>query len=97
MVYFIKPLRANELGPAIELAIARFQEFVALRKENKDLKKNLDAGKIIERAKGILMNTQRLTEAEAFAAMKRKSMDNRKPMVEIAQAMLLAEEIAKGA
>jgi response regulator NasT len=96
MAYLMKPLRANELRPAIEIAIARFQEFVALQKENENLKKTLEARKTIERAKGILMKTQRLTEAQAFAAIKRKSMDSRKPMVEIARAILLAEEIAKG-
>jgi response regulator NasT len=96
MAYLMKPLRPNELRPAIEIAIARFQEFVALQKENENLKRTLEARKTIERAKGILMKTQRLSEAQAFAAIKRKSMDSRKPMVEIARAILLAEDIAKG-
>jgi response regulator NasT len=95
MGYLLKPLRECELRPAIELAIARFQEFVTLQKENEDLKKNLEARKIIERAKGILMENQRLTEAAAFALIKRKSMDTRTPMAEIAQAIVLAEEITK--
>jgi response regulator NasT len=95
MGYLLKPLRECELRPAIELAIARFQEFVTLQKENEDLKTTLAARKIIERAKGILMESQRLTEADAFALIKRKSMDTRKPMAEIAQAIVLAEEITK--
>jgi len=96
MGYLVKPLRASELAPAIELAIAHFEEFIALRKENDNLKKTLEARKIIERAKGILMANQGLSEADAFALIKRKSMDMRKPMAEIAQAPVLSDEFAKG-
>jgi AmiR/NasT family two-component response regulator len=95
MGYLVKPLRGSELAPAIELAIAHFEEFIALRKENDNLKKTLEARKIIERAKGILMENQGLSEADAFALIKRKSMDMRKPMAEIAQAIVLSAEIAK--
>jgi response regulator NasT len=96
MGYLVKPLRGAELAPAIELAVAHFEEFIALRKENDNLKKTLEARKIIERAKGILMANQGLSEADAFALIKRKSMDMRKPMAEIAQALLLSDEIANG-
>ena len=96
MGYLVKPLRGSELAPAIELAIAHFEEFVALREENDNLKKTLEARKIIERAKGILMANQGLSEADAFALIKRKSMDLRKPMAEIAQALVLPDELAKG-
>ncbi len=96
MGYLIKPLRGSELAPAIELAVAHFEEFIALRKENDNLKKTLEARKIIERAKGILMANQGLSEADAFALIKRKSMDMRKPMAEIAQALVLSDELAKG-
>ena len=96
MGYLIKPLREGELLPAIELAISHFQEFVALQKENENLKKTLAARKIIERAKGILMKRQRLSEPEAFSLIQQKSMDMRKPMVEIAQAVILSQEITEG-
>ena len=96
MGYLVKPLRGSELAPAIELAIAHFEEFIALRKENDNLKKTLEARKIIERAKGILMANQGLSEADAFTLIKRKSMDMRKPMAEIAQALVLSDELAKG-
>jgi len=96
MGYLVKPLRGSELAPAIELAVAHFEEFIALRKENDNLKKTLEARKIIERAKGILMANQGLSEADAFALIKRKSMDMRKPMAEIAQALVLSDELAKG-
>ena len=96
MGYLIKPLREGELLPAIELAISHFQEFVALQKENENLKNTLEARKVIERAKGILMKRQRLSEPEAFSLIQRKSMDMRKPMVEIAQAVILSQEITEG-
>ena len=95
MGYLIKPLREGELLPAIELAILHFQEFVALQKENENLKKTLEARKVIERAKGILMKRQRLSEPEAFSLIQRKSMDMRKPMVEIAEAIILSQEITE--
>lgn len=95
MAYLLKPLREEELLPAVELAISRFEEFITLQKENQDLKKTLEARKTIERAKGILMKTERLSEAEAFSLIQKKSMDLRKPMAEIAQAIVLSEEIKK--
>jgi two-component system, response regulator PdtaR len=95
MGYLVKPLRECEVRPAIELALARFQAFVTLQKENEDLKKTLGARKIIERAKSILMESRHLTESEAFALIQRKSMDTRKPMSEIAQAIVLAGEITR--
>jgi AmiR/NasT family two-component response regulator len=96
MGYLLKPLRDEELLPAIELAVAHFREFVTLQKENEDLKKTLEARKIIERAKGILMKSKGLSEAEAFSLIQKKSMDLRKPMGEIAQAVILSEGLSKG-
>lgn len=93
MALLLKPLRKEELVPVIELAISRFEEFASLRKENEDLKKTIEARKTIERAKGMLMTNRGLSESEAFSLIQKKSMDLRKPMVEIAQAIILAEEI----
>ncbi len=95
MGYLLKPLRDGELMPTIEIAVSQFQEFVALRKENENLKKTLDARKIIERAKGILMKSKGLSEPEAFSLIQKKSMDLRKPMSEIAQAVIVSEELSK--
>ena len=95
MAYLVKPLREEELLPAVELAISRFDEFRSLRKENEDLRRTLEARKAIERAKKLLMKNQGLSEAEAFSLIQKKSMDMRKPMVEIAQAIVLTEEIKK--
>ncbi len=91
--YIVKPFRDAELLPAIEIALARYQEFLEMDNEIRDLKETLDTRKLVERAKGVLMDTQGLKEAEAFRKIQQLSMNTRKPMKEIAQAILLAHEI----
>ena len=93
MAYLPKPLREQELLPAIELAISRFEEFNALRKENADLRRILEDRKLIERAKGILMERERISEQHAFARIQKTSMNTRRSMAEIAQAILLSEAV----
>ena len=90
MGYLVEPLRDEELTPAIELAITRFQDYVSLRQENSALKENLEARKLIERAKGLLMDQRNLTEEQAYSLIKKASMNMRKPMADVAQAILLA-------
>jgi AmiR/NasT family two-component response regulator len=90
MGYLVKPLRPEELSPAIELAVTRFQEFLTLRAENSDLKETLEARKLIERAKGLLMERRHLSEDQAYTLIKKTSMNVRKPMAEVAQAIILA-------
>jgi two-component system, response regulator PdtaR len=91
--YVVKPFREAELLPAIEIAMARYQEFLEMDQEISDLKETLDTRKLVERAKGILMDSQGLKEAEAFRKIQQLSMNTRKSMKEIAQAILLANEI----
>jgi len=93
--YLVKPFREQEIGPAIDIALARFQEFRELEKQVGDLNETLETRKIVDRAKGILMDTQHLTEMEAFRKIQKMSMNTRKPMKEIAEAIILAQE-AKG-
>lgn len=88
MAYLLKPLRAAELAPALDLAIARFGE-------NRQLRQTLEGRKIIERAKGMLMSRYRLTEEAAFRRLRRAAMDSRKPMVEIARALLVSESVTR--
>ncbi|MCL6432235.1 MAG: response regulator [Anaerolineae bacterium] len=90
--YLVKPFRESDLGPAIEVALARFAEFRTLEREVADLKETLETRKLVDRAKGILMDTQGLTEAEAFRKIQKMSMNTRKPMKEIAEAIILARE-----
>jgi AmiR/NasT family two-component response regulator len=93
--YLVKPFREPDLSPAIEVALARFAEFRALGKEVGDLKEALETRKFVDRAKGILMDTQNLTEAEAFRKIQKMSMNTRKPMKEVAEAIILAHEAGK--
>lgn len=95
MAYLVKPLRAEELSPTLELAITRYQEFLSLHQENSTLKENLASRKLIERAKGLLMEQRKLSEEQAYTLIKRTSMDKRKPMVDVAQAILLAGGVLK--
>jgi len=91
--YVVKPFRDAELLPAIEIAMARYREFLEMDKQISDLKETLDTRKLVERAKGVLMDSQGLKEAEAFRKIQQLSMNTRKSMKEIAQAILLANEI----
>ena len=90
--YLVKPFREADLIPAIEVALARFVEFQAMEKQVGDLEEALETRKFVDRAKGILMDTQGLTEAEAFRRIQKMSMNTRKPMKEVAEAIILAQQ-----
>ena len=90
--YLVKPFKEPDLGPAIEVALARFEEFMTLHKEVDDLKLAFETRKLVERAKGILMDTQDLSEADAFRKIQKMSMNIRKPMKEVAEAIILANQ-----
>ncbi len=96
VAYLVKPYREEELTPAIEVALARFAEFKDLQKQVSDLTEALETRKLVDRAKGILMDKQGLTEAEAFRKIQKMSMDNRKPMKEVAEAIILAHQVGQG-
>ncbi len=95
--YVVKPFRPTELMPVIELSLARFEEFRSLEREIGDLKEAIETRKVVERAKGVLMETQGLRESEAFHRIRKTSMDTRKSMREVAEAVLLAHEMERGA
>jgi response regulator NasT len=88
--YLVKPFRETDLAPAIELALARFAEFRALQEEVGNLQEALETRKKVEKAKGILMEKQGMSEAEAFRKIQKMSMNTRKPMKEVAEAIILA-------
>jgi response regulator NasT len=91
--YLLKPVNSGQLLPTIELAAHKFAEFQGIRNEAENLKEALEVRKLIERAKGILMQRSNLSEPEAFKKMQRISQNSRKPMKEIAQEILRADEI----
>ncbi len=96
VAYLVKPYREEELTPAIEIALARFAEFQDMQKQVSDLQEALETRKLVDRAKGILMDKQELTEAEAFRKIQKMSMDNRKPMKDVAEAIILAHQVGQG-
>lgn len=91
--YLVKPFRESDLVPAIEVALARFSEFRAVEREVGDLQEALETRKAVDRAKGILMDTQGLSETEAFRKIQKMSMDHRKSMRTVADAIILAHQI----
>ncbi len=88
--YLVKPFREADLAPAIELALTRFEEFRTLEKEVDSLKEALETRKKVEQAKGILMEKQGLNEQDAFRRIQKMSMNTRKPMKDVAEAIILA-------
>jgi response regulator NasT len=91
MAYLVKPFQKADLMPAIEIAIARHAELGAVRKESRNLADQLETRKIVDRAKGKLMDGQGLSEAEAFRHLQKRAMDERRPMRAVAEEVLGAE------
>jgi two-component system, response regulator PdtaR len=86
--YLVKPFRESDLLPAIHTARARHEELSALRDEAESLAEALAARKAIERAKGLLMAKERLTEEEAFARLRKASQVSGRPLRVIAEAVV---------
>jgi len=91
LAYLVKPFQRNDLVPAMELALGRFEEMKALEAENKDLEERLNAHKVVERAKGVLMDELDMKENDAFRWIQRRAMDQRVTMKEIADKVLSGE------
>lgn len=88
--FLTKPVRGDELWPAIELAFAHNDELENLKEQVDDLKETIESRKVIEKAKGVLMRSG-LSEPEAFRKMQKIAMDKRKSLRQIAEAILLTE------
>ena len=88
MAYVVKPFSATDLLPAVEIAISRHQQFVALESEIQDLQERFETRKLIDRAKGLLNAKMNLSEPEAFRWIQKASMDRRLTMQEVAQTVI---------
>jgi response regulator NasT len=93
LAYLLKPVEAYQLGPALQIAWARFEEMRKLHTENATLQQNLQNRKIIERAKGVLMKRHRWSEADAFKRLQRGAMNRRMTMTDLAQAVLNGKHV----
>jgi response regulator NasT len=91
--YLVKPFKEADLMPAIAIAISRYEEFMDLDSEVTDLENKLETRKMVDRAKGILMDQYGLKEQEAFRRIQVQSMNTRKSMRDIAEAIILAHSV----
>lgn len=88
--YLVKPVDPDDLAPAIAVARARFEDWMEARRQRDQLEVKLEERKLIERAKGLLMDTRNLSEREAYRFLQKTSQDKNTPMVELARKILLA-------
>ncbi|MFN2593406.1 MAG: ANTAR domain-containing response regulator [Actinomycetota bacterium] len=91
MGYLVKPFQKEDLLPAIEIALSRYTELSAVKQESKGLAEQLESRKLIDRAKGKLIDRHSMTEAEAFRHIQKRAMDERRSMRAIAQEILDTE------
>jgi AmiR/NasT family two-component response regulator len=91
MAYLVKPFSKRDILPAMQVAVSRFAEARALEAEVDDLSERLESRKAVERAKGILMG-KGMSEPDAFRRLQKLAMDRRKPLREVADALILASE-----
>jgi two-component system, response regulator PdtaR len=90
--FLSKPLRLEELWPAIELASVHDHELVELKEKVAELEGALESRKVVEKAKGLLMREKGLSEPEAFRRMQKLAMDKRTSLKKVAEAILLTED-----
>ncbi|PTW91751.1 response regulator receiver and ANTAR domain protein [Microbacteriaceae bacterium MWH-Ta3] len=88
VAYVVKPFTPERLLPAIEVALSRHQQIIALESEIADLSERLETRKVLDRAKGLLQDKMKLTEPEAFRWIQKASMDRRLTMHEVAAAVI---------
>jgi two-component system, response regulator PdtaR len=88
MAYVVKPFTPNDLMPAVEIALSRHSQLLALEHEITDLNERFETRKLVDRAKGLLNEKMNLSEPEAFRWIQKASMDRRLTMQEVAQTVI---------
>ena len=94
LAYVVKPFTPNDLLPAIEIALARYEQIQALESEVADFAERFETRKLVDRAKGLLGQRMGLSEPEAFRWIQKASMDRRLTMGEVARAVI--EQLGEG-
>lgn len=92
IAYLVKPVREEQLFPAIQIAVDRFRDFQQLNKELDDLKESLEVRKLVDKAKGILMAAHGMTEQEAYRKLQQFSMAKRISLKKLAESVIAAAE-----
>jgi response regulator NasT len=93
MAYLIKPVSQADVEAAIALAMRRFEQFQAVRREAADLRQALEDRKVIERAKGIVMRRLAVNEDEAYRRLRKLGNDHNLKLVDVARTILQADEV----
>ena len=91
LAYLVKPFQRSELVPSIELAVGRFKEISDLKREKQELLDDLETRKVVDRAKGTLMDQYGLKEKDAYRYLQKKAMEERSPMKAVAESILQEE------
>jgi AmiR/NasT family two-component response regulator len=92
--YLVKPIREDDIFPTLKVAVAKWAGVQKLKEENASLKNRLEKRKIVDIAKGILMDNYNMKEQEAYRKIQRLSMEKRLDMVDIAKSIILSKECA---
>ena len=91
MAYLVKPVKQADISPAIALAMRRFEQLEALKKEARDLRQSLEDRKLVERAKGLLVARLRIDESDAFRQLQRLAMQTNQKLVDVAREIVARE------
>ena len=91
LAYLVKPFQTSELIPAIEVALGRFHELQALENENRSLEDQLETRRVVDRAKGMLMDVHGLREGDAFRFIQQTAMRERQTMKAVARRIIDGE------
>jgi response regulator NasT len=91
--YLVKPVSKQQLGPVLQMAIGRFEQFKQMEQQVSTLHEALEARKVVEKAKGMLMQRSGMSEEQAYAKLRKMSQDRAKPMKEIAAEVIKAAEL----
>ncbi|HZD64734.1 MAG TPA: ANTAR domain-containing protein, partial [Acidimicrobiales bacterium] len=91
--YLVKPVTPRQVGSALHLAVSRHSQFEAMQAEVDRLSDALETRKLVERAKGILMEQRGLSEAEAFARIQRRARDANRRMADVAREVIAADQV----
>ena len=91
LAYLVKPFQRSELVPALEVALGRFREMRALHEQAESLEEQLETRKVVDRAKGQLMDGHGLSEADAFSWIQKRAMQDRRTMRAVAEQVISGE------
>ena len=91
LAYLVKPFQKSELIPAVEVALGRFREMQALFDQNTSLEEQLETRKVVDRAKGLLMDGHGLSESDAFSWIQKRAMQDRRTMRAVADEVIAGD------